>query len=372
MDKVCPWQSDLIMEVEKFSLFLLQHEKIKQQPELIALAFWCRKANLFTIKQEYQQLCAEAPRSAVKRVFHIAPANVDTVFFYSLLLSTLSGNQNIIRISERSGEVCHLLIHLFKEFLVKSKLNYLNTLTSIVEYSSQNTLATSAFSGWSSLRVIWGGDLAISEISAIEPQTPQLSFPDRYSIAVCQLIDSDNIEQISKNFITDFLPFNQQACSSPKALFWLNTTKALQKKFYLYLLSNIESGNNQLSSAEQIERQINMQKLLMLKNNEIIDKQDSSQVMILALKQVTQKLLTQHNGNGLLLVKEINKLNELPYHDKLQTVCYWGLSADNTNEILANNCKRLTSFGQALTFNHVWDGVNLLQALTKSKCRYLT
>ncbi|MFC6804089.1 acyl-CoA reductase [Deinococcus caeni] len=34
-------------------------------------------------------------------VFHVPPANVDTIFIYSWLMSVLAGNRNVIRLSSR-------------------------------------------------------------------------------------------------------------------------------------------------------------------------------------------------------------------------------------------------------------------------------
>ena len=36
-------------------------------------------------------------------VFHVPPANVDTIFVYSWALSALAGNPNVVRISSRSA-----------------------------------------------------------------------------------------------------------------------------------------------------------------------------------------------------------------------------------------------------------------------------
>src|SRR5229473_1854189 len=36
-------------------------------------------------------------------VFHVPPANVDTIFVYSWALSALAGNRNVVRISPRAA-----------------------------------------------------------------------------------------------------------------------------------------------------------------------------------------------------------------------------------------------------------------------------
>lgn len=361
-----PWGVKLIEHVTLFSQYLLNDQEAKKSPELVALGYWCRKANLVLMRQDFKCLENEFKRESLGKVFHIAPANVDTVFFYSLILSTLSGNQNIVRISERSGDLCRLLIRTFHQFL-NQQTSVLSKLISIVEYSSTHTEATRLFSQWSDLRVIWGGDSAIKAISLIAPNTKQLCFPDRFSIAAMQLAENDisNIPQIATRFIADFLPFNQQACSSPKALFWLNTSSKLQQQFYFELKKALKIHQQQFGLKEQVERHINLQQILLFSNNTIIDKNLSAQFEQIHLQTIEAEHLQIHQGNGLLLTKNISNIKELPFHDKLQTISYYGFDLIHTKEIRSNSYKRTISVGNALNFSHQWDGVNLLSHLSK-------
>lgn len=368
-----PWASETINQVTQLSNFLLKNQQAKAIPEIVALAYWCRKSNLTSIQTEFEKLTSyskkEHQRSAIGNVFHIAPANVDTVFFYSLLLSVLSGNHNIVRISERSGEICRTLIHLLNGFIAEQQPSEFIKKVSIVEYPATHTKATETFSLWSNLRIIWGGDNAIQTISAIAPETPQLSFPDRYSLAVMRLIEEDekNIPSIAAKFIADFLPFNQQACSSPKALFWLSTPLELQHKFYQELIKLLAEHQQQFTMSEQVERQINFQTLLLLEHNKITSQQLTPQIALIEVQQIRAEHLINHEGNGLLLTQNINSVDELPFHEKLQTIGYVGLSnTDLSNKELSKNSqfKRFEIIGNALSFQHCWDGVNLLEALT--------
>lgn len=269
-----------------------------------------------------------------------------------------------MRISERSGQLCRELVSLFTQFLKQTKsLIYLPSLVSIVEYSATNIQATTIFSQWCNLRVIWGGDQAIAAISQIVPETEQLCFPDRYSIAVCHLQKSDDIERIVRQFIADLLPFNQQACSSPKALFWLNTAESLQEKFSEELQTQLTAHQQQFTLSEQVERQINIQQILMKKKNKVLRQFCYKQLATYQLETISAELLALHQGNGLLLVKNIDLVAHLPFSKKLQTVSCFGLHISDISTIEQQQHKRITAFGEALQFNHVWDGVNLLNKL---------
>jgi len=369
--QVLSWHETLINEVAQFSRFLLAQKESKQSPEIVALAFWCRQSNLTTIRSEFEQLTSQKSQQStlqgIGKVFHIAPANVDTVFFYSMLLSVLSGNENIVRISERSGELSRNLIELFKLFLVTTEAKNLSNLVSIIEYSAKDTPTTKALSQWCNLRIIWGGDSAIEAISAIESKTKQLCFPDRFSIGVIQLLEKDTpqLSTIVSCFIADFMPFNQQACSSPKALFWLNTDVSLQNSFILELTKQLAVNQQNSGISEQVERQINLQKILMLTKNEVIDKTMTQHFSNVTLRNIGPQHLTIHSGSFLLLSQGIKDINQLPFDDKLQTIGYFGLDNIQLKTLKVSNCKRVTPMGTALSFNHNWDGVNLLSALVQ-------
>lgn len=365
-DPLQPWHESIVSEVALFSQFLLSQKSCKERPELVALAYWCRRSNLKKMSSDYQQFTHSNHRQPMGKVFHIAPANVDTVFFYSLILSMLSGNKNIVRISERSGELCRQLIELFQQFIQIQQPKLIPRLVAIVEYSATETATTATFSQWCDLRVIWGGDSAITAISAIEPSTKQLSFPDRYSIAVCQLNEEDNIKKVASAFVADFLPFNQQACSSPKALFWLDTPASLQTEFYQCLKVMLDTQEN-FKESHQVERHINLQEILLISDNQILAHQFKSQLAHVELQQINSEHLIAHQGNSLLLGKNIEGSAELPFHEKLQTISYYGIDKMQLELINIEHGKRIVCFGSALTFNHIWDGVNLLASFSKIK-----
>ncbi len=360
-----PWSANLMDEVNQLAQFLLVNPQARIHPEIIALAFWSRAANL-------QQLCKHANQFVssrqcrVGKVFHIAPANVDTVFFYSALVSFLSGNQNIVRISQRSGEICRQLVALLQQYLRIYPKSLLHKRLAIVEYDAKNTEATRQLSLWGDMRVIWGGDNAIEVISQIEPQTPQLAFPDRFSIALMQLSSAQQISQAVKAFQSDLLPFLQQACSSPKALFWWQTSEELQQKFYQQLSQSLLNASDSFSMADQVEQHTGYQRLLMTQQCEVHNLQALQQITLMELAEISPAMLQQHQGHGLLLTGQLDTLGKLPFADKLQTIGCYGVDVEFIRTQLTQcskaKFKRLIEVGKALEFNVVWDGVDLCRA----------
>jgi hypothetical protein len=70
-----------------------------------------------------QKLWNEQTRGQIVKprgtVFHLAPSNVDTIFVYSWMLSLLTGNQNIIRLSSKeqpqTKELLAILLDVLKD-----------------------------------------------------------------------------------------------------------------------------------------------------------------------------------------------------------------------------------------------------------------
>ena len=350
--------------VAGFASFLLKQNTAREYPEIVALAFWFRQAHLTQITAA---MPTELQNKKVHRVFHIAPANVDTVFMYSVLLSVLCANQNIVRVSQRSGEVTWLLISLLREYLNLPKGQVLANLIAVVEYDARHEQVTEQLSNWCDLRVIWGGDEAIKTVSLIAPQTAQVCFPDRYSVAMLALDNTSDIVSIASGLLADVLPFNQQACSSPKAIFWLNTSQDIQQSFWDEVEKQLNATEHQFDISNKVEQQINFQYLaaafgLTMENDDEQGNMSFARVQSVdvlgrcKVRYLTAEMLAAHTGNGLMLEQDVTSPNAIAFSAKLQTIVCAPASLDIQGEY-----KRTTRLGASLEFDTVWDGIDLLQ-----------
>lgn len=351
-----PFQDDIVADITAFSQFLL---KKQQSNALSALGFWCRKANLLAMKKYYMALNHSQPRGLV---FHITPANVDTVYFYSLLLSILCGNCNVVRISDRSGEQTYQLIALLNEFLSLYPKSVFNSLCAIVSYPKDTQVITEYFSEHCDMRIIWGGDDAIAKINQQANVQHQVCFPDRYSLAVIRLAADTDIGLAVSRFIRDFNAFSQQACSSPKAILWYRTPLELQHLFWQALRLALSKDESQFSQAAKANRLYHLQQLILLANINVQAVDRHAEFMCCELGDFSPSMLLHHQGDGFILSYQTSTL-ELEKTDKLQTISYFGLNNAEQNQ-LASVAIRAVALGQALTFDHYWDGVDLLAELS--------
>lgn len=364
--KVKPWGEAIINEVDALAQFLLKQADTKRHPEIVALGFWARKANLHKIIAEQTEKYQE---KIPAKVFHIGPANVDTVFFYSFLLSLLSGNQNIVRISNRSGLLVYELLSLLRSFLKQNSDSLIANMISVLEYPAEDTSATNLLSEWADMRVIWGGDDSIAAVNAISPHTNQLTFPDRFSIALLKIECESQVNEAVEGMRKDILPFRQQACSSPKAIFWFKTPQALQTLFFRKLNNAIAKEANGFDIRDHVEQFVDCQRIV-IANNVIVNALEHSQVTHLSLSLISPDLFDSHSGHGLMLSADTDTLENLPFADKLQTIAVFNIPLSMQESLKANpHVKRVTQLGSALSFHHIWDGVDLCQSFGQLKCR---
>lgn len=359
--------AEIRASVAGFAAFLLKQNTARKHPEIVALAFWFRQAHLAQITKS---MPTELTNKKVHRVFHIAPANVDTVFMYSVLLSVLCANQNIVRVSQRSGEVTWLLVSLLKEYLNLPEGQPLASQVAVVEYDARYEQVTEQLSSWCDIRVIWGGDEAIKAVSAIAPQTNQVCFPDRYSVALIQLDENSDVEALAGQFLTDLLPFSQQACSSPKAIYWLNTALVFQRLFWTAVEQQIVQRDHQFETSHKVNQHILLQKLAAGNGIKLVpepgnkiasfaDIHNIGPIGRCKVKTLTANILEAHTGDGLVIESDIMSIDAVAFSSKLQTIAYAGV---NNLQVLPGQYKRTVPLGKALEFTPLWDGVDLIRA----------
>jgi hypothetical protein len=338
----------------------------KTQPELVALGFWLRVANLNKLMASQTQ----GLHKALGLVLHFTPANVDTMFIYSWVCSLLMGNRNIIRVasSESLAKTC-----LLKE------LNALFSLPEFSEIALRNIFVTyakeSQYSGELSLhadaRVIWGGDDSVNTIRALpcQPRCRDISFADRYSAVLInggELNEQPKISELATLLWRDTQPHAQQACSSPRVVFWLGDTKGQRAlfeqidKLATQDTTDVTRLNNHLAVSQLIQS-------TGLAANPLVQKS----ICVLPLKTLHQDFLDWHLGTGLYLLFNLESVKNLaPFLDKkLQTLSYWQVDKSDLLKLVSlpsiSGIDRLVPTGRALDFSVTWDGFDLLSQLSR-------
>lgn len=372
-----PFAGDVLNFCNDLSRNLFQDTEARRHPELQALAYWMRKSELLRMRQEFEALApAQTLRVPRGLVFHVPPANVDTIFIYSWLMAVITGNRNIIRLSPRVSPQTQVMCRVFNASLRNSgALLRRNTL--MVRYGHEQEI-TAQISAAADVRMLWGGDATISTIRAIPlpPHATELTFPDRYSFAVMHAghyleADEARRRRLADDFFNDTFWFDQMACSSPRLVVWVGEAaeaSAASAAFLELLKACIERKGYQPQAQTRLTR-------FTFACAAAIDEkatryQDFEEVTILGTDSLEQ-LSREHCGGGLLFQHRIATLEELiPFIQRRdQTMTYFGFDPVELKAFAAKvngrGLDRVVPTGQALQFHRFWDGYDLLQELTR-------
>jgi len=182
--------SDIVIEfVDAFSKLLLTDAKFKSYPEVVALGFWMRTGSINKVKSDFFKRNVNRLKVSRGLVFHIAPSNVDTIFIYSLIVSILLGNRNIVRVSGKVSVQKDLIVDSLNTLLAYEKFSVVKSSVVLIGYE-HNSDINKYFAVHCDVRIIWGGDATISTIceAAVSPRSLDIKFANKYSIAVLTVI----------------------------------------------------------------------------------------------------------------------------------------------------------------------------------------
>ncbi|WP_206484760.1 acyl-CoA reductase [Thalassotalea sp. G2M2-11] len=362
---LAPFAQQLLDTLSELGRYLIRNSE--KDANIVALGFWLRKSNLARIAKQY----AGQERTAKGIVFHIAPGNVDTLFFYSLVVALFAGNISILRLSSQTSVIADKLIYLLNQFVGSNNAFYfLQDYIKIVQYQ-KNDQVTQQLSKLADARVIWGSNNTISSISAIPAKADAVDvcFPDRYSVAVIQLETTQQVIEAVNGLLSDTKAFYQQACSSPKVIYWLNTAQNLQQQFWEMLSAKLLAISDEmpLNESEYIAKTLYWQQVGILSERPVAAEVKNQMLTLIAVEEISREIVDAHCGIWCFLDMQLMSIAQLDVLEHCQTIACFGVDENVLNSKVANTeitAKRVVSLGQSLVFSHIWDGIDLIDMLT--------
>lgn len=370
-----PFDDSTLDFVSAFSEKMLKFPNIKKYPDLVSLAFWMRPANIRKLKAEFDK--ENRVKVARGLVFHIAPSNVDTIFIYSLFLSLLLGNNNVVRLSSARSERQKIILRVLNA-LLDENFEEIGSSLAIVTYGHDNEI-TAWLSSYAKARVIWGGDQTVNLISSIpaSANTLDIKFANKYSYA---MIDASSYAKLSelekhhlaKQFVNDSFWFAQQACSSPRTIIWFNATDSDSRigDFWSKVESELVGFNHDINDAEIINKYLAEQSIMIEQEGVEHVERRSNILNVVKLSELSQKINRLHCGGGIFFEYYAENFDGVisAFESCDQTISYFGIDMEALKKSLINNpvgIDRVVPFGKALDFHHIWDGYNFLNYLTR-------
>lgn len=364
----------------KFARRLLAPATARRFPELASLGFFLRKGE---IARALSTLDAEGDALRFPRglVFHVPPANVDTIFVYSWALSALAGNHNVVRVSSRSAGAAEAVLDALNAALSdvdEATADAIRRTQRMVTYERSDAIS-GALSKACDLRVIWGGDNSVNALRQypLAAHARDITFPDRSSFAVAsvrgwQEASAAERKQAAEGFYNDSYWFDQAACSSPRAVFWVGdeTEAAAAGKELRELLAQVLDEKQHVTEpAMAVQKRVSAYGAAVdgLINKISFDGAgaDTNGVATLALTD-SATMPREWLGAGTFAHGSVRALSDLVpiVVRKDQTVSQFGFSREELTEFArelgGRGVDRIVPFGSALSFSAVWDGYDLL------------
>lgn len=374
-----PFADNVIEFLNALSGALLKDRESRLYPDAITFAFFCRKANLQKLKEEY--VSDGVLRMGRGLLFHIAPSNVPINFGYSLVSGLLAGNTNVVRVSSKQFAQVDLIVKHLHALLASGEYNEVANRIALVRYDRTSD-ANEMFSAMCNVRVIWGGDATIATLrqNAIPPRAFDVCFADRYSIAainpVAIMEASDaGMKKLAEAFYNDTYLFDQNACSAPHTIFWVQKDSMVSRvseakeKFWNAVHEHV-AAKYQLQAVMSVDKLTAFYRqaaCMDVRKEEMPD----NVVVRTELKELPKNIEDFRCACGYFSEKTISSLDEIALivSIKYQSLGYFGFGKEELHDFVIRNrfqgLDRIVPIGETTAFALTWDGYNLIDTFTR-------
>lgn len=369
-----PFAEETMSFLAALSKALMKGERGHRMPDVASFAFWCRSTHL-------EQMRAEHKKSRGKRLgrgvsLHFAPSNIPVLFAYTMAAGLLAGNCVIVRLPQKVTEQQCLITEEIQKLLADEYQMFLGRIV-FCRYAHLREV-TDRLSQMCDVRVIWGADNSVNEIrkSPLPSRAIELPFASRQSaVILCakEVLDLKSMDLLVQNFYNDTYLNDQNACSSPRLIYWLGTealVREAQDRFWKEMYVFLQKRNYTVSAVLAVQ------------------KLDSAFYMAAAYERVK---LIQH-GNQIVRVQVpcleasmwkhtvpggffVESFGDNPegmcdmLTDNCQTLCTFGIDREKLAEYLVekrvDGVDRIVPVGRAMDFSLYWDGMDLIDMMSR-------
>lgn len=360
----------IISYLSYVSKLIMNNPQAKTFSEVITFGFWIRKGNLLSIKKRFGD--SEEFRIGRGVAFHIAPSNVPVIFAYSLVAGLLTGNRNIVRLPSKSFPQVDLIVNAFLEAL--EVYDELKNSIVCVQYE-RNKEINDWFSSFADLRIVWGGDNTISEIrkSPLRPRAKEVTFADRYSIAVIDsdfYIKTENKKQIAEDFYNDTFLSDQNACTSPRMVIWIGNLIDEAKQIFWEEEHYLVEKRYSLQAVQSVNKLTSSYLASAIENGVRIMEHKDNLIIRIQLQSINNSITKYFDNSGLFYefdCKNIQSITALIDDTRCQTVAYIGDSSLIVSLVKSGikGVDRVVPVGKTMDFDLIWDGYDLVSEFSR-------
>ena len=362
-----PFDDEVIAFLNDLSGIL---RKNREYSDVATFGFWCRKAALLQEKAKYDDVSERLGKGIV---FHSTPSNVPVNFAFSFAAGLLAGNANIVRLPGKPFEQVTIICDAIRELLETTHKDLAPYIV-FVKFPPVKEI-TDAFSALCNVRVIWGGDMTVSELrqSKIPARTTEITFADRHSIAVIDAdayLAAERKDTIIQNFYNDTYYSDQNACTAPRIIFWRGEKKTEAKEDFWKRVHELVKSKYSLAAVQAVGK-LNAMYSVASQKAVRVQKSEDMLVTRVDVNQIDKDLMKYKYNSGFYFEKDINSLSDIVNvcDIRCQTITYFGVKEEDFRSFLEETrpigIDRIVPMGKSMDFVLIWDGYDLIRQMSR-------
>lgn len=373
------FHEDRLEFLDQLSRAILSDPNCRKFPDLVSFGFFLRRRNLESFRDNMSRRArCSIERIGLGRCFHITPSNIPLNFAMSFIFGFLSGNENYVKLPSREFDQARLFLKRWEK-LADSSNRYRDQRFLQMDRGSheleQHIASCDAM-------LVWGGNDSIREIRSYprKARCKVWEFPNRFSVAVlcCKAIlksSSSELSKLGRGFLSDTLTFSQNACSSPKIIFWVGGESECKRASAVFwdLLDGVLT-ESRFDASEMIDRAVKLGQMAQSGSSLRADSVWYEKIIKIWVEHSDPSSVAQLTdiSNGTFCQIRLQTLDDLvPYLncETIQTVTTCGVAQELIRSLIVTNGlqggDRIVQMGAAFQFDLIWDGRYAIDELSR-------
>ena len=362
--------------LDKVAHVLLSDSKNRSYSDVIAWAFWIRKASILNEKRRYvSKLDSKLGRGIA---FHIAPSNVPVNFAVSLVSSLLAGNVSIVRVSSKDFVQVKIICEALTSVLRLDEFKELSPYIIIVRYERDHEIS-SLLSAVCDLRIVWGGNATVNEFRAfpLKPRAIEMTFPDRHSFVIIEseAYLKEDPKKIAELFYIDTFFTDQNACSSPRAVIWCGQNVEKARVVFWESIQNLVDEKYRMEPILAVDKLNSFCDLVLSEESSdfVVKKEGAdNRIVRVEVNSLNDALMSYKIGGGYFFEYVTENLEKIvPLCSKeCQTVSYLGVDPEKIKALVLNHglygVDRIVPIGHTMDLEFYWDGYDMIDTMSRN------
>ena len=367
-----PFDDSIVDFLNEVSRKLMGNRTAKAYSDVVTFAFWIRKSSVMKLKERFEK--KDSALHLGKGVaFHIAPSNVPVNFAYSLVAGLLNGNANVVRVPSKDFPQVSIIAEAFNDVLGQNEA--MRPYIQLIRYGRDKDI-NDLFSSIADVRVVWGGNQTIEELrkSPLPPRSGEITFADRYSLAVIDsdsYLDIEDKDRVAEDFYNDTFFSDQNACTSPRVVVWTGNKIEEAKKVFWETEHKLAEKKYTFQSIQGVNKLTSSYLIAVAEPGVKVEEHEDNLIVRVKVPEIMENLMDYRDNSGYFYeydCKDILEIKDLCNDKRCQTIAYIGNSKAVLPLIEAGvkGIDRVVPMGKTMDFDLIWDGYNLSALLTRT------